>query len=74
MSKIKEIAKEQSTWAIGVPSLIVGVMTLLDADKAEQVASTVSSAGQSYVETGNYLQALGFLGMGLLGVFMQGRE
>ena len=73
MDKIKDILKEKTTWGIGVPSLIVGVMTLLDADNAQQVASTVSTAGQAFVETNDWKTSVGFLLAGLLGIFMKTR-
>lgn len=73
MDKLKEIAKEKTTWTLGIPSLIVGTMTLLDADHASEVAQTVSTAGEQFVNTGDWKAALGWLGMGLLGVFMKGR-
>lgn len=73
MDKLKEVLKEKSTWAIGVPSLVVGIMTLLDADHSQQVASTIQTAGEQYVSTGNWSGSLGILGMGLLGIFMKGR-
>ena len=73
MSKIKEIISEKSTWLVGVPSLAVGVMTILDADHAQEVAGAISQAGQHYASSGDWVQAVGFLGMGLLGIFMKGR-
>ena len=73
MSKIKEIAKEKTTWAVGIPSVIVGVMTLLDADHAEQVASAVTKAGEKYVESGDTLGSIGWLIAGLAAIFMRAR-
>tara|TARA_Y100000310_G_C20701675_1_gene830567 strand:- start:390 stop:611 length:222 start_codon:yes stop_codon:yes gene_type:complete len=73
MSKIEEIAKEKTTWALGVPSLIIGVMTLLDADHANEVATTVANAGENFVNTGDWKTSVGWLAAGLLGIFMKGR-
>jgi hypothetical protein len=74
MSKFKEIAKEKSTWTIGVPSLAVGAMTLLDADHANEVAGAISSAGEHYANTGDWGSALGWLAAGIMGIFMKGRK
>jgi ABC-type amino acid transport substrate-binding protein len=73
MSKFKEILKEKSTWAIGVPSIIVGAMSILDADNAQEVASAVTNAGETYVNTGDWKQSLGWLAAGIFGIFMRGR-
>ena len=73
MDKIKEVFKEKSTWAVGVPALVVGTMTLLDADHANEVASAVSTAGEAFTNTGDWKMSLGWLAAGLLGIFMKGR-
>jgi hypothetical protein len=72
--KIKEIAQEKTTWALGIPSLIIGTMTILDADHAEEVAGAVSTAGEQYVNTGDWKTSLGWLAAGLMGIFMTGRK
>lgn len=72
--KIKEIAREKTTWSIGIPSIIIGAMTLLDADHANEVAQSVSKAGESFVETGDWKAAVGWLVAGVAGIFMQGRR
>lgn len=71
--KIKEIAKEKTTWAVGVPSIVIGAMTILDADHANEVAATIQNAGESYTNTGDWKSGLGFLLAGLLGIFMRAR-
>lgn len=73
MDKIKEIAKEKSTWVVGVPALVTGVMTLLDADHAGEVAGAISSAGEGYAESGDWKTAIGWLAAGLIGIFFRGR-
>ena len=73
MSKFKEILTEKTTWAVGVPSLVVGTMTLLDADHANEVAGAISSAGEQFANTGDWKMSLGWLAAGLLGIFMKGR-
>jgi len=74
MTKFKEILKEKSTWSIGLPSLVIGAMTILDADHANEVAATIQTAGQHYTNSGDWAAALGWLGAGLLGIFMTGRK
>ena len=73
MDKLKEIAKEKTTWAVGIPSLLVGVMTLLDADHAQEVAGAVSTAGEAYLNTGDWKTGIGWLVAGIAGIFMRGR-
>jgi len=73
MSKIKEIAKERTTWAVGIPSVVVGVMTLLDADHADKVASAISTAGEKYVQSGDTLGSIGWLIAGIAAIFMRAR-
>lgn len=73
MSKLKEIINEKSTWTLGIPSLVVGVMTLLKADHAQEVATTISSVGEHFINTGDWKTAGGYLLAGVLGVFMKWR-
>ena len=73
LDKIKEIAKEATTWTIGVPSLLFGVLTLLKDDNAQVVTETVKNAGEVYNQTGDWQTGAGFLLAGLLGIFMKRR-
>jgi len=73
MNKIKELAKEKTTWVVGVPSIIIGVMSLLDADHGEAVSGVISSAGQQYVSGGDWKSALGWVVAGIAGILMTGR-
>ena len=73
MGKIKEIAKEKTTWTLGVPSILFGVLTILKDDNAQAVTEAVKSAGEVYGQTGDWQTGAGFLLAGVMGIFLKGR-
>jgi hypothetical protein len=73
MDKIKEIAKEKTTWTLGVPSIVLGVLSILKDDNAQAVTDAVHSAGEVYANTGDWKTGAGFLLAGIMGIFLKAR-
>ncbi len=60
--------KEVTTWSVGVPALVLGVMTLLDADGAQEVSGAIAGQAEA-LSQGNWTQGLMMLGLGIVGLF-----
>jgi len=68
MEWFKKRSKEVTTWSVGIPALIVGLGTLFDADKAQEVGGVVASQGQN-LANGDYMTGLLAIGLGIVGLF-----
>lgn len=69
----KDRAKEKSTWAIGIPALIIGLGTLFKADYIEPIANVVRNSADA-LASGDYVAGGTAIGMGLLGIFMKSSQ
>ncbi len=69
---INDRKKEVTTWSVGIPSIILGVMTLLDADHGRTVSKIVAGQADNFA-SGDWTTGLMALGLGIVGIFARER-
>jgi ABC-type uncharacterized transport system permease subunit len=65
---INDRKREVTTWSVGIPSLVLGIMTLLKANGAQEVAGAIAGQAEQFA-SGNWTQGLMMIGLGVVGLF-----